>query len=476
MSPPRQLTAHRRIVPALALGLLLLATALALPGAARAQGGSSWELYPCVPTFFDRLDPRGAYYANGTGDFGWDGSALTIATSQPIASLARWLSHTTLIAAGGCSPALPQQLAGLDVQVVATMRTTDVVGGYASLALTYWDANQQFIGSQSSTTTPQPGWVGTPSAASLSGTTDWTSVTAAGVVPAGTKYVRLEFRLAGPGRLWIRSANGYFSSFGHIDNVTPPSIGGTARVGELLTAYTGTWSPYDPLVHNAFFFEWLRCDLWGLNCQVIPDAGGGSIVGPFVPELPWNYTVRPADVGSTIRVRVTLGTEDAASDPVLSAPTRVVVAAGGQLAPDPDLEADPAPFYLSNGPGRFSWATDQSHSATHSLKIESNTSTLARWLTQARAIHVLPGASYDVSAWLKTLGGGAEGSLSVNFWTDSGTYIPATVDSARVLATQDWTQRTLHVTAPPGAAFLRVEYRLNGPGTLWADDLSVTAG
>jgi len=43
-----------------------------------------------------------------------------------------------------------------------------------------------------------------------------------------------------------------------------------------------------------------------------------------------------------------------------------------------------------------------------------------------------------------------------------------------VTGTQDWTSLEVQATAPPTAGYLRVELRLNGPGTLWADDLSVT--
>lgn len=91
-----------------------------------------------------------------------------------------------------------------------------------------------------------------------------------------------------------------------------------------------------------------------------------------------------------------------------------------------------------------------------------------------RAIPIRPGESYDVSAWLRTLGAEANGHLSVNLWTADGAYIPATVDAPSLAGTHDWTLQSLHLTAPPGAAYLRVELRLNGPGTLWADDVAVT--
>jgi hypothetical protein len=79
------------------------------------------------------------------------------------------------------------------------------------------------------------------------------------------------------------------------------------------------------------------------------------------------------------------------------------------------------------------WASDQSHSAMHALKIVSNTGALCRWLSNTSAIQVTPGAVYTVSAWLRSEGVAGGANVSVNFWTAEGTYIPATVDSATTL-------------------------------------------
>ena len=63
------------------------------------------------------------------------------------------------------------------------------------------------------------------------------------------------------------------------------------------------------------------------------------------------------------------------------------------LAPDPDFEASPFASYSTNGTGTFSWATDQSHSPTHSLKIVSTNGTLNRWLVETNAIAATPATS-----------------------------------------------------------------------------------
>ena len=65
-------------------------------------------------------------------------------------------------------------------------------------------------------------------------------------------------------------------------NVEPPTITGTARVGEVLTAQNGTWdnSPTE------FRYRWLRCNRGGNSCALL--AADGK-----------TYRVAQADVGNT---------------------------------------------------------------------------------------------------------------------------------------------------------------------------------
>jgi opacity protein-like surface antigen len=94
-------------------------------------------------------------------------------------------------------------------------------------------------------------------------------------------------------------------------NVEPPTITGTARVGEALTAQNGTWenSPTE------FRYRWLRCNRGGNSCALL--AADGK-----------TYTVGQADVGSTLRVRVAAVNVDGSrvlvrSRPMSSARTRL---------------------------------------------------------------------------------------------------------------------------------------------------------
>jgi len=65
-------------------------------------------------------------------------------------------------------------------------------------------------------------------------------------------------------------------------NVDPPTITGTPRVGEALTAQNGTWdnSPTE------FRYRWLRCNPGGNNCALL--AADGK-----------TYRVGQVDVGQT---------------------------------------------------------------------------------------------------------------------------------------------------------------------------------
>jgi len=92
---------------------------------------------------------------------------------------------------------------------------------------------------------------------------------------------------------------------------TPPTISGTAEVGVTLFATRGTWkgSP------TSFHFQWLRCDASGANCAAISGATGKS------------YTPTTADIGHTLRVRVTARNSSGSSS-ATSAATGVVPPSG----------------------------------------------------------------------------------------------------------------------------------------------------
>jgi hypothetical protein len=96
-------------------------------------------------------------------------------------------------------------------------------------------------------------------------------------------------------------------------NNFPPTISGTAQQGKALTGHRGGWT------HNPtdFDYAWLRCDHSGGSCAAIPGARSAT------------YTMTAADVGNTLRFRVT-ATNSAGATTATSVPTGVV-----QKAPTP---------------------------------------------------------------------------------------------------------------------------------------------
>lgn len=91
-------------------------------------------------------------------------------------------------------------------------------------------------------------------------------------------------------------------------NTSPPTISGTAVVGNRLTASRGSWIGNTPITYS---FRWLRCNTSASDCVEIQSATDNT------------YALEQADVGRTIRVRVT-ARNDAGSKSEVSAPTATV--------------------------------------------------------------------------------------------------------------------------------------------------------
>jgi hypothetical protein len=109
-------------------------------------------------------------------------------------------------------------------------------------------------------------------------------------------------------------------------NTSTPTISGAAQEGVTLTGSNGTWTNSP----TRFDLSWLRCDKSGGSCASIGGANKGT------------YTLTSADVGNTVRFRVT-ATNSAGSNVATSAATAVVSRFRGNGCPpggNPDQVAN----------------------------------------------------------------------------------------------------------------------------------------
>lgn len=103
-----------------------------------------------------------------------------------------------------------------------------------------------------------------------------------------------------------------------------PTISGTARQGQTLTATNGQWGGVSPI---AYAYQWQRCNSSGSSCGAISKATNQ------------NYVASSNDVGRTIRVEVTATNADGKGQ-ALSAATAAIAKVGN--APANTSQPNPA--------------------------------------------------------------------------------------------------------------------------------------
>jgi len=106
-------------------------------------------------------------------------------------------------------------------------------------------------------------------------------------------------------------------------NTAPPTVSGTAQLGQTLSSTTGAWSGDSPI---SYAFTWQRCNSSGASCSPISGATAQS------------YTIVAADVGSTLRVGIS-ASNTAGNASATSSPTGVV--GSGGTAPNPTTQPNP---------------------------------------------------------------------------------------------------------------------------------------
>ncbi|MDX6563930.1 MAG: hypothetical protein QOD65_3744 [Gaiellales bacterium] len=109
-------------------------------------------------------------------------------------------------------------------------------------------------------------------------------------------------------------------------NTALPTISGTAKAGDTLTATKGTWTETTPTTYT---YAWQRCSDTGTACA--PIAGATSLT----------YVPTSADVGNTNRIVVT-ATDSGGFTDAQSAPTAVIApGAGPQNSAPPTVSGTP---------------------------------------------------------------------------------------------------------------------------------------
>jgi hypothetical protein len=113
-------------------------------------------------------------------------------------------------------------------------------------------------------------------------------------------------------------------------NTKEPSVAGTPKQGQTLTANIGGWSGTAPI---GYAYQWLRCDGNGNNCAVL----GGQTKSTFVPGS--------SEVNTRIRVRIT-ASNSKGSTQATSNPTSAVQAS---TTPPPPSSLPAGAIKLPNG-------------------------------------------------------------------------------------------------------------------------------
>lgn len=99
-------------------------------------------------------------------------------------------------------------------------------------------------------------------------------------------------------------------------NSAMPVISGTAQIGQTLTVSNGSWTGPGTITYA---YQWLRCDQTGGSCAAVSGATKSS------------YTLTSADVGHSMRARVTAANTNGSTS-ATTVPTAVVASKAGGCA------------------------------------------------------------------------------------------------------------------------------------------------
>ncbi|MDP0497858.1 MAG: hypothetical protein Q7Q73_16775 [Verrucomicrobiota bacterium JB024] len=147
----------------------------------------------------------------------------------------------------------------------------------------------------------------------------------------------------------------------------------------------------------------------------------------------------------------------------------------------PDSVRSDVPKGWVKSPADVEGAWDDTFSKDGNLSLRIDASTTSSpygsiWITEDR-IPAVPGQSYELTGWIKTLNAWGDNEIAFSWFDAHGKWIK-TDRSPAVNGTRDWTFVTLTATPPPNAASFRVtagrKYRTESGGSSWFDQLTLS--
>jgi subtilisin family serine protease len=139
-------------------------------------------------------------------------------------------------------------------------------------------------------------------------------------------------------------------------NAAPPTVTGTARSGESLTASPGSWSG----APTGFAYQWQRCEALGANC--------GAIAGATATT----YLLGEADVGHALRVVVTASNPSGKPQSATSAQTEIVGAPQPPSATSPPTVSGTAQQGQTLTEAHGTWSNEPSGFAYQWLRCDAS--------------------------------------------------------------------------------------------------------
>jgi uncharacterized protein YukE len=200
---------------------------------------------------------------------------------------------------------------------------------------------------------------------------------------AGTCLVMLAL-LAGAGTFSRGGATAAAATAAGPTNTARPTVTGTARENQTLTASTGSWTGSGTI---AYTYQWQRCDATGSTCA--------NIVGATTNK----YVLQTVDVGKTVAVAVT-ATDTTGSATVYSSPVGPIAPAGAVPAytTQPTISGNPLvgeTLTVSNGtwsgttPIAFSYQWQRCDANAKNCDLISGATTQSYTVTSADVGHTI---------------------------------------------------------------------------------------